>query len=78
MPPNDWKEWSKFVLAELQRLSNQSETTNTSIDKLVTKLGEVRIEVGMLKVKSGIWGLCGGLIPVAILILAQIYMASRK
>lgn len=60
MPPdNAWNEWSKFVLKELDRLS-------TCYESLDEKMGQIRTEIAMLKVKSGIWGLIGAAIPVAI------------
>jgi len=59
MPPNGWKEWSKFVLKELERLNECYETLDQKMDKLSK-------EVAMLKVKSGVWGLIGGAIPVAV------------
>lgn len=42
------------------------------IDCHFTKVNEqitlVRIEIAKLKIKSGIWGLMGGLIPIVIMI----------
>ena len=55
----DWKEWSKFVLKELARL-------NDCYDKLAETYVKISTEVAMLKVKSGMWGLIGGAIPVII------------
>ena len=56
---NGWKEWSKYVLKELERLN----TCYASIDKKQQQIG---IDVAMLKVKAGAWGALGGAIPVAI------------
>lgn len=44
--------------------------------KLQDQLILVRIEIAKLKVKSGIWGVIGGTIPV--IILAAIYLIMRK
>ncbi len=54
-----WDEWSKHVLLELKRLGDGQESHNSL-------LGNIRTEIAMLKVKSGIWGALGGAIPVAI------------
>lgn len=54
-----WNEWSRHVLAELERLSACYESLNINFNKLTT-------EVAMLKVKAGVWGLVGGGIAVAI------------
>ena len=62
---NGWSEWSRHVLSELERLNKCYE----SLDK---KLNNVAIEIAMLKVKSGIWGLVAGAIPVAIMIIVPI------
>lgn len=49
------------------------------IDCHFTKVNEqitlVRVEIAKLKVKSGIWGLMGGLIPV--LIAVSLYIITR-
>ena len=60
--PNGWQEWSRHVLAELVRLNNCLE----SIEKDMTDL---KVNVGMLKVQSGLVGLIGGLIPSAIVLV---------
>jgi len=63
-PPecNDWNEWRKFVLAELKRLGEGLESLGKSV-------GRLRVEVAMLKVKSGIWGVIGGSIPVVVMLI---------
>ena len=54
---NGWNEWSRHVLAELERL-------NDCYNKLDTKMNRLFTEVAMLKVKSGVWGAIGGSMPV--------------
>lgn len=65
---NGWNEWSKYVLNELKRL-------NDSVDKLTQEVGEMksefRTEIALLKLKSGLWGLAGGAVPVAIAIATR-------
>jgi hypothetical protein len=61
-----WKEWSNYVLKELERLNDNVETVKNEI-------GDIKISLATLqtsfKIKSGIWGAIAGLIPaVAVLI----------
>ncbi len=65
---NGWHEWSKFVLAELKRLNRCYANLDKNMNKLFT-------EVAMLTVKSGVWGLLAGCIPVVIAI--TIYFLLR-
>ena len=68
--PNDgWKEWSKHVLLELKRLNNKLENVDIHVQNTA-------LEIAMLKVKSGVWGLIGGIIPVFILIAVQWFTAK--
>lgn len=60
-PEDGWKEWSNYVLKELERLDE-------CYQRLDTKVGQVLEEIARLKVKSGVWGALGGLIPVIIVI----------
>ncbi len=63
MPPehvtNGWNEWSKYVLKELERL-------NSCYHEMDKKLNRITVDIAKLKVKSGIWGLIGGAVPVVI------------
>lgn len=73
MAPNGWNEWSKHVLAELERLNVCYEQLNEKFDKKIgevyDRINQLHTEVAMLKVKSGIWGLLAGAIPVAIALI---------
>jgi hypothetical protein len=40
-----------------------------------SELQRIRVEIAMLQVKSGVWGLVGGCIPV--LITAMIYIMAK-
>ena len=63
---NGWNEWSRHVLAELTRLNDGYENLGNSIQ-------DIRVEIAMLKVKSGIWGAIGACIPVAIGLLMMYF-----
>lgn len=67
MPPDKkdgWDEWSVHVRAELERMSKGQEC-------IMQKINDLRIQVAMLKVKSGVWGAVGAMIPIALLLLIQ-------
>ena len=59
-----WAEHSMYVRKELTRLSDGQ-------DCIVQKINDLRIQVAMLKVKSGVWGAAGAMIPIALLLLLQ-------
>lgn len=66
---NGWDEWSKYVLKELERLNS----CMTQIDDDIKKLS---IDIAMLKVKAGVWGVIGGCIP-AIAALIYLFLETR-
>jgi len=57
--PDAWETWCKHVLLELKRLAESSEET-------AKRMASQEAAISALKVKSGIWGLIGGSIPVLI------------
>ena len=60
----DWREYKKLVMSEMERHSGH-------LCRLEKKIDNLRNDVVMLKVKSGVWGLFAGLIPVTIAILTK-------
>lgn len=60
----DWYAHKKLVMSELDRISDK-------IGGLEKKIDMLRTDVIMLKVKSGIWGLFAGMIPVTIAFAAK-------
>ncbi len=61
---NGWAEHSIYVRKELTRLSDGQ-------DCIVQKINDLRVQVAMLKVKSGVWGAVGAMIPIAVLLILQ-------
>ena len=61
---DEWTRWSNFVLEELKRLNRNQEATSKEI-------GDIRVEIGMLQVRAGVWGALGGFIPVAIMLILK-------
>lgn len=62
----DWQQYQKYVLNELQR-------HNALLERINEKLSKVDAEIATLKVKSGLWGMMGAAIPVAIAMSFKIF-----
>lgn len=43
------------------------------LESMSETLTEIKVELGMLKVKSGVWGIVGGVIPMALTICALFF-----
>ncbi len=56
---NDWEKWSVYILKELERLNDCYEESR----KEIIKIGK---DIVSLKVKSGMWGVIGGMVPICI------------
>jgi hypothetical protein len=59
-----WDNWRAHVLSEIKRMNQNAQTIHNDV------LG-LRVDIETLKVKSGIWGLLGGMIPVIVLIVLE-------
>lgn len=68
MAPDGWEKWSKFVVKELERLGDAYEKL---ADKTGDQISELKAEIAMLKIKSGVYGLVGGAILLLIFILSR-------
>lgn len=62
-----WNEWSRHVLAELTRL-------NGCYERLAEQVESLRVSLGMLEVKSGLWGAAAGTIPSAIAVILMVLL----
>lgn len=74
---NGWDEYRKLVMTEIQRLADEIRQERAdareSQRRFVSQLTGVERELAVLKVKCGIWGLMGGLIPaVSALVMSKL------
>jgi hypothetical protein len=78
--PNGWNEWSRHVLSEIVRLSDNYEKLAKEFVEYKLTVGkefeEVKLKLEHLdtafNIKSGIWGVIGGLIPTVGIILFEL------
>ncbi len=59
---NGWSKWQEHVLAELKRYG----VWMGNMDKSIT---HIKVKVGKLQVKAGVWGIIGGMVPVTIIVV---------
>ena len=59
---NGFSKWENYILKELKRLGDVVKEFNGKLD-------DINVAIGVLKVKSGVWGAIAGLVPASIVIL---------
>ncbi len=62
----EWRDYSKLVLEELRRLNECYESLSHSFNK---EIKDITVELAVLKLKAGVWGLLGGAIAMALTLL---------
>ncbi len=71
---NNWGEYRRLIIDTLERIDRELASINAKIDDRDdtrgAQIADLRIEVGMLKVKAAIGGVIGGAAVSAILSLA--------
>ena len=75
---NGWNKWGKHVVLEMGRLDECYQNLDKKIDTLIRTIGKMRIEIAVLKVKSGIWGGAAGLLSTFGVIYALIKVGVLK
>ena len=63
---SDWSEYSKLILAELERHNNL-------IEKIRDDISQIKGDIKLLNYKSGLWGAIGGTVPFAIAIMISFF-----
>lgn len=72
--PNNWHEYKQFVLKELEAFHASVKEINQRVaDIREIDVPALKVEIAMLKVKSGVWGLVGGSIPVCVMLLMKLF-----
>lgn len=73
---NGWREWSRYVLKELEHSRDSSDKLQQEISALrmdfATQGIEIHTELATLKTKAGLWGAVGATIPVLMMIAIQL------
>jgi len=67
---NGWDKWGAHVLSELGRQNDLIEELRNELTRMSVK---VCAEISALNVKSGVWGLIGGLIPAVGILLILVF-----
>tara|TARA_Y100000296_G_scaffold80611_1_gene106423 strand:+ start:303 stop:518 length:216 start_codon:yes stop_codon:yes gene_type:complete len=65
--------WSRYEKMVMEKLDNHDDKFNG----IEHKLTQIQVDIATLKVKAGIWGGIGGLIPVIIAIV-MFYATTAK
>lgn len=78
-PPgsNDgWREWSRYVLKEIEHSREASESLRKEVSALRTDFAtqsvEIHTELATLRTKAGLWGAMGAAVPVLLMIAIQL------
>ena len=61
---NEWNEWRQHILISMEK-------QETELKGLREEVSNIKQEIAMLKVKSGMWGALAGAIPVIIMLAIQ-------
>ena len=69
----DWDEWGRYVLAELRSARAARREMQGKLDGLIASVGRMRTSFAVLEVKSGFWGVLGGMIAGAAGVLYAIF-----
>lgn len=72
-PGNGWGRYEERVLSELIDLKADMKALAREINDLKQgELSKLKVEVAMLKVKSGLWGAAAGFVPAAVIVALQL------
>lgn len=68
-----WTEYRRLILSELERINKALHEIDEKIDdKLIGEVAKLKVDVGMLQVRSGIWGAIAGIVTTVSFILAAL------
>lgn len=69
--PNGWSRSERLVMSKLDELTEEVRGLRNDMQK-------TKIDVAMLQVKAGVFGLVGGLLPFGLFVAYQIVGAGGK
>lgn len=65
-------EFKERVLGSLKDIKDEVANVDRKLDDLKdTEISKIKVEIGMLKVKAGFWGLAGGALGIFLLLLGK-------
>lgn len=71
--PNDWNEYRRLILEELKQHGEQLSSIKKQLDEMNLKLNiDIASMKKELEVKSGLFGVIGGLIPVILFLIYEL------
>lgn len=74
---NGWSEYQRLVIDRLDRLDHKINSIQAQIDQIHREeISEIKVDIAMLKVKAGVFGLVGGFLPAAALALYFLFGAN--
>jgi len=65
---NGWGEWKNYVLTELKLQRTSMSKVDDGMSKVKEGMSALRVEMAKLHMRSGVWGLAAGFIPITIAI----------
>lgn len=76
----NFKEYRLLILDQIKVCREGIKSLDEKMDlvrnDVSDRVGKIKVEVAMLKVKSGLWGAAAGMIPVAIVMVMMYLKAS--
>lgn len=64
-------------MAEYHLTHKDLERINDKLDRTISELTLLRIEVAGLKIKSGVWGFAAGAIPSVLFLITQLLLHKK-
>jgi hypothetical protein len=69
---NGGSQYQRLLLAELERHSEQMQALDTKVNEIRQKdLADIKVQIAMLQIKSGLWGAAAGMLPALLLLLTK-------
>lgn len=63
---NDWVEYRKHILLTMESLAKADQKATDERNELRKEIANINTQIGILKVKSGVWGAVGSAIILLI------------